>query len=197
MSTREEWLIAAGKLIYDTIISPVAVMEEGHSWAVSCGWPSQRALSKSARRLGECWGATACDDKRTHHIFISPALHEAVDGSGDGVLPTLVHELIHALGTTGHRGAFKRIALKVGLEGKMTATSAGKELSEKLARIAKRLGPYPHTRIDATLERKPQSTRLLKVEAVKCCGYVARVTRVWIEEQGLPKCPHGSRMKEV
>lgn len=139
---REEWLHAAGRIIYRDIIAPVAVLPEGRRWEVSCGFPSKRALSRVRRVTGECWDFKACDGS-THHIFITPLLKEPVDGTGDGVLPNLVHELVHTVTWgAGHKGEFRRVAKAVGLTGKMTATVAGSELCEKLAAVAKQLGPY-------------------------------------------------------
>lgn len=42
--------------------------------------------------------------------------------------------------------------------------------------------------------KKKQGTRLIKLMAASCCGYVVRTTRKWLDEQGLPVCPHGNRM---
>lgn len=197
--TREEWLTKASWLIYKKVIAPVAVVPRGRSWAVSCGWPSSRALAKANRRSGECWDAKSCADGSTYHIFITPLLSEEVQGNGGGVLPTLAHELIHAVAfDAGHKGEFKRVALAIGLEGKMTATFAGSELCEKLAAIAKELGPYPHGSLTPLIRTNKKSTcRFVKVEAVKCCGMICRTTRKWLDQAGLPKCPHGSRMVEV
>ena len=197
---REEWLAQAADLIYTTIISPFAVVKSGEKWAVSCGWPSKGALSASRRRVGECWAAEVAGDKSTRHIFISPVLAELVDGYGDGVLPTLAHELIHVVSATpGHRGEFRRIALAIGLEGKMSASVAGNVLCQKLNAIASQLGPYPHAALDPQAKARTQSTRMLKCEALNCtqCSYVIRTTRVWLTDFGPPKCPHGSLMVEV
>jgi hypothetical protein len=39
--------------------------------------------------------------------------------------------------------------------------------------------------------RKKQVARLIKCECAEC-GYVARVARQWIDDQGAPHCPaHG------
>ena len=198
--TREEWLTAASTFIYDRIISPIAVMKEGEKVAVSCGWPSKGALSASRRRVGECWAAEVCGDKSTRHIFISPVLAELVDGYGDGVLPTLAHELVHVVASTpGHRGEFKRIALAIGLEGKMTASVAGNELCAKLKAIAAQLFPYPHTLLDPQAKQRTHSTPMRNMVAVNCtaCDYTVRTTRKWVDEVGLPRCPHGSEMVEV
>lgn len=198
MSTREQWLTSAGQLIYDTIIAPIAVMKEGERWQVSVGWPSKGALSQSRRRVGECWPAAVCADNSTRHVFISPVLDELVDGYGDGVLPTLIHEMVHLVAhEPGHRGEFRRVALAVGLEGKMASSVAGNELCQKLNAIARQLGPYPHAGLSPVGKQKVQGTRMIKLVAVKCCGYTVRTTKMWLSNIGPPKCTHGSPMEEV
>lgn len=192
----------AAVLIMDGIVGPHgALTANPPKWQVACGWPSRNALSASKRRTGECWPPEACGDGQTYQVFITPLLVEPVQGDGDGVLPTLTHELVHVVaGHPGHRGRFKQIALAVGLTGKMTCTVAGSELAEKLAEIASQLGPYPHAGIEAEGRgRKVQSTRMIKVQATRCtqCAYVARTTRIWLDQFGPPRCPHGSLMEEV
>jgi hypothetical protein len=171
---REDWLTAAGRAILSNIILPVVTASnvvEDKGWVVSCGWPSKRATARTHRRTGECWPADSCADKTTHHIFITPALDDIVTSDGDGVLPTLVHELIHAVVgcKVGHRGVFRRVALAVGLEGKMTSTTAGPELISRLAAMAAmRLGPYPHGALSFVSAHKKDGTRLKKVICVNC-----------------------------
>lgn len=197
---REQYLTQAANMIYWDIINPVAVAPEGQVWSVSCGFPSRNALSNYRRRVGECWPAEASGDGKTRHIFITPLLSELIDGYGDGVLPTLVHELVHVVSTEkGHRGEFRRVALAVGLEGKMTASVAGNVLCQKLGGIINQLGEYPHVSLAAQGRERKQTTRMIKVMATHCteCEYVARTTRVWINEFGPPKCPHGSPMEVV
>lgn len=187
--TREQWLEDATDHLYTDYIGELGRMEKGHSWQISCGWPSTRSQSTANRRLGECWAAEACTDKSTHHIFISPALDSPVE-----VLPVLLHELIHAVcgAGVGHKGPFKRIATAVGLEGKMTSTHAGEELAKRLNVLARTLGPYPHKALTGASSRKKQSTRLLRV-ICNNCGYTCRITALWIAI-GLPTCPCGERM---
>ena len=199
MTTREEWLASAANLIYTQLIAPLATMKAGERYQVSCGFPSTGALSNSRRRVGECWAAESCADGKTRHIFISPLMDELVDGYSDGVLPTLVHELVHTVAAPGHRGEFRRIAMAVGLEGKMTASVAGQELREKLVRLVQPLGPYPHAAIRPRGAARTQRCRFIKVQAVNCtaCDYICRTTRVWLADFGPPKCPHGSPMVEV
>jgi hypothetical protein len=76
----------------------------------------------------ECWSNLASADNTTE-IFICPSQSEPV-----AVLAILLHELVHAaVGLEcGHKGAFKRVALALGLEGKMTATYPGVKLASDL-----------------------------------------------------------------
>lgn len=181
--TREAWLTAG----IDELRSLFG--ESGHAVPsnvrVTCGWPSKSALARKRQRIGECWGAEN-SDARVFEIFISPSL-----ASFKQVIETLAHELVHA--TVGlkakHGAAFKRVALAIGLEGKMTATHAGDKLVSALAGIAEHLGEYPHSELHGmtTGERK-QGTRLLKAECA-VCGYTVRITRKWLDLAGAPLCP--------
>jgi hypothetical protein len=154
---------------------------------VSVGWPARSATSASRRRIGECWSPDCAEDK-THHIFISPCL-----GTAEEALPVLVHELVHAaVGLAcGHKGAFRKVATQLGLQGKMTSTTPGPELVARVNELILELGTYPHAKLDKT-NRPKQSTRMLKL-ACPDCGYSVRTTAKWIEV-GLPRCPCGTGM---
>jgi hypothetical protein len=92
----------------------------------------------------------------------------------------------------GHKGPFRKIAKKMGLEGKMTATHPGAELAEHLNALCVKIGPYPHASLDRS-QAKKQSTRMLKLECAGC-GYTVRTTAKWIEA-GMPTCPCGTEME--
>lgn len=175
IKTREEWLHRATDQLQS--LFPEAIPQV----RIGVGFPSSRAFSKTRRRVGECWRSEASEDK-SHEIFISPLVHDNIE-----VLGILAHELIHAIDNckSGHRGAFKRMATEIGLEGKMTATVVGDALRVRLERIIANLGPYPHAKMDPIIRRK-QSTRLLKLECPSC-GYVIRTTLKWIQ-YGVPTC---------
>lgn len=186
--TREQWLLDAVKLMIPLFkqhgykVPPVRV---------ACGWPSSRALSVKKRVLGECWAAEAAKDK-VSQIFISPYLNDVNDPCG--VLPTLVHEVVHAVvgNKEKHNKVFGKCARAVGLEGKLTATNAGKVLLGHCKEWATKLGEYPHAKLDSLKSpRKKQTTRLVKAECE--CGYNVRVTRKWLEEVGAPICPHNKK----
>ena len=90
----------------------------------SCSWPSKSGLANKKRRIGEAWSAKNSADQSCE-VFISPVLKDPLEVSA-----TLVHELVHcAVGVEeGHKGKFPRLAKAVGLEGKMTATTAGEDV---------------------------------------------------------------------
>ena len=180
--TREEYLNSAANLMAPWF------NDQGHPLPkvrVSVGIPAGGKGGKF-KRIGECWSPLASADATTE-VFICPSQSDAVE-----VLAILVHELVHAaVGLKhGHKGPFKRLAIALGLEGKMTATTAGAELTERLNGIVSQLGSYPHAALNTALSgRKKQSTRMIKL---KChdCGWSCRTTANHIAA-GLPTCHCG------
>ena len=183
-ATREAWLMAGADAMrpwftdHGVSLPPVRM---------SVGFMGGRAGSK-LKAIGQCWDSSASADGHCE-IFIHPSLADPVR-----VLDVLLHELIHtAVGLRcGHKGAFKRIATALGLEGKMTATVAGEALRARLTAIVDALGPLPHASLngDAHSGPKKQATRMIK--ATCDCGYTVRLTRKWIDDVGAPHCPlHG------
>lgn len=200
--TREGWLAAAVEHLRKDFAEAGEPLPPKVN--VSVGWPGGRG--NKANVIGQCWHPSACADKAPA-IFVSPRLSDPVD-----VLAVLVHELVHAAGHQGHRKGFRRLALAVGLTGRMTATVPTEELATYLRGLANRLGPYGHAAIqDRSTVRLPgvpggkdgdpeprmgtpkQTTRMLKLEC-PCCGYTVRTTRKWLE-QGLPRCPSSVRLQ--
>jgi hypothetical protein len=179
-ATREDWLRAAVAQLRPAFLAqarPVPAVQ------VSIGFPSVGALARRRRRIGECWPPQASRDG-LHHLFLSPLIAEPVE-----ILATLVHELVHvAVGTpAGHGPLFRRLALALGLEGRMRETVAGPDLRLRLAGLAAALGAFPHAGLLADPGRRKQGTRLLKI-ACPACGYTARTTAKWAA-LGLPVCP--------
>jgi hypothetical protein len=158
---------------------------------LTCGFPSRQSISAKDRRIGECWASTASKDGH-FEIMISPILDDPMRVTG-----VLAHELIHAaVGLKcGHRGAFRRVALAIGLEGSMPATIEGEQFKRAVAPILEAVGPYPHAElcVGPSSGPKPQRARLIKCE---ChfhtpdgrCGYAAWTTRKWLN-MGPPLCP--------
>lgn len=163
---------------------------------VSCSWPSRGGLGKRRRVLGEAWHHTNSKDDH-YEIFITPNVDDVMR-----MIDILAHECVHiAAGFEhGHRGEFKKLALAIGLEGRMTATVAGDAFKQRVWPLITQLGPYPHGRLGPerpgsddttkTSARRKQSTRLRKA-ICEHCGYTIRLARVWISDD-MPVCPDPS-----
>ena len=187
--TREEWLIeCVHELRHEFDVAGFSLPEKIRA---SCSWPSRGALSVKKTSLGEAWSSENSGDEH-FEIFISPKLFEpAIVGA------TLVHELCHcAVGLKAKHGKkFALCATRMGLEGKMTATTAGETLQCIILRIAEKIGPYPHAELKSFAEVKTQTTRYLKVTCGNC-GCVVRMTKKWIETVGTPVCGCGGEMEQ-
>jgi hypothetical protein len=133
---REAWLTR-----YVVLLRPVfaqAGFPLPRAIQVSIGFPSKGGLRKNGACVGECWE----DEEGVAHIFISPVLEL------DDIGHTLVHELLHAaLPGDGHQGKFPAGMKALGLVGPPSESVAGAELSDRLAELEARLGPYPGTPI--------------------------------------------------
>lgn len=182
MDNREAWLekgIAALRPVFKA---------HGHdvpdNVRATCGFPSRGATSARKRTVGQCWDSAASDGA-VFETLVSPVLADSVE-----VLAVLAHELVHAtVGLkAGHKGAFKRCATDIGLEGKMTATTAGDAFKQSAATIIASIGEYPHKQLNPSVGVKKQSTRLIKCQC-ELCGYTVRVAQTWITEVGAPICP--------
>jgi len=187
--TREEWLLALTDMVRP--LFKEAGAELPARLRVSCGWPSSRGLATptaKSRTIGQCWPTELSNDG-TPEVFVSPYVADSLD-----VAAVLVHELVHVADNckNGHGTPFKRIAVKLGLEGRMTATHAGEALKKRLAAMVEIVGTYPHASLDRS-QLKKQGTRMVKVECPEC-GYVVRTTAKWIET-GLPTCACGAEME--
>lgn len=154
--TREEWLAGAVShlrpLIERAEVEGDLAIKVPRVW-VSVGWP--KGHRGRGRAIGQCWDGTQSTD-RAPHVFISPELAIA-----DVVLATLTHELIHAaLPGAKHRGRFVEVARAVGLVRPWTATTAGPELGAELAKMAGKLGKYPHASLAPLAATQKPGSRL-------------------------------------
>lgn len=186
---REEWLTECIKRLrpdFDRVGSSLP-----EKIRASCSWPSKSGLANKKRRIGEAWSARNSADQSCE-VFISPVLKDPLD-----VAATLVHELVHcAVGVEeGHKGTFPKIAKALGLEGKMTSTTAGEALRTRLKVVTEAIGPYPHAELTHSNAPKTQGCRLLKVHCTQC-ECVVRITRKWLDEVGPPTCGCGAPMAE-
>lgn len=179
--TREDWLngfIEASRAKFESVNAPLPV-----NVRVSVGFTSRGI---KGTRIGECWSDSASEDGH-YEIFIKPTL----DGEAR-ICDVLTHELVHAaVGIeSGHGQAFKRVALALGLVGKMTATTASSDWYAWALPIITELGPMPYGALKGGISssRKKQKTALLKVEC-PVCGFLARVTNKHIEPHSHLNCP--------
>ena len=179
---REQWLTSAATMIFSDLIAPHLHQPPAHPFRVSVGFPS----GKVSKVVAQCWKAEASADS-TNEIFVSPTVSDSIE-----VLASLTHELIHFADNcaSGHRNHFARVARKVGLEGHLTATTAGETLSAQLNYYVELLGQIPHAILDPTLSgAKKQPTRMIKLECC-ACSFTCRATRSQIETLSTSKlCP--------
>jgi hypothetical protein len=156
-------------------------------YKVSCGFPSKGGLANYKRTLGQCFSPKSSEGGNCE-IFINPCVADSLEAGA-----ILVHELVHAaVGTEhGHRKDFRHLAVAVGLEGKMTVSTASTKLKDKLSEIFIGVGQYPHAPITHH-DLNKDGTRLLKVICPNC-GYKIRTTHYWIQ-RGLPTCCCGAGM---
>lgn len=177
-TTREAYLSEAVQLILDEKIMPcaeaLALNLPKPPVRVSVGFP-KHTRSKSV--IAQCFVRRVSTDG-FNEIFVTPELDDPIE-----VLDAVVHECVHAYDDcdSGHKGTFARLARKVGLEGKLTATHAGAELRGYLQSLVDLLGDYPHHRMDVDIAHKKGGTRMLKIECSEC-GFVARTSQKWIDE---------------
>ena len=192
-TNRENWLEAAVKLIGFHFTKMGFTIPEVK---VSTGFPSSGGLGKTKRILGQCWAHSASSDGKCQ-IFISPTIENIVDDPA--VLPVLVHELCHAVAglDAKHGPEFKRVAVGVGLAGKMTSTVPGEELKPTIGKWMLELDEYPHAKLDPKQSPvKKQTTRMVKCTCqLEECGFTVRTTRKWLDDVGSPHCPRHGQMK--
>ena len=172
--TREQWLVLGMQELTSKVFQ-VENIEVPTDIKVSCGFPLTGGKNSRKQTIGNCFSRSASENK-INEIFISPVLSES-----ERVLDVLSHEMIHAIDDcqSGHKGAFRKMAKAIGLEGKMTSTSAGEKLTEKLKEIISRIGNYPHGEVSTNVAKK-QTTRNIKV-ACDNCGFSYRTSRKNIE----------------
>jgi hypothetical protein len=182
--TREAWLIDAINLFRSELFKQHGLKIP--DVRVSMGLPHGR---NSKKIIGQCWNSKSSVDKKIS-IFITPTIDDSAL-----ILSTLAHELIHAHldNKHGHKAPFKRIALTIGLEGKMTATTAGPELKAYIKKMISKFGDIPHARLNLNARpSKKQTTRMIKMEC-EDCGYIVRTAFKHIQEKGAVICPCNSK----
>ncbi len=185
--TREEYLLKAVDHIHEQVFKP-----KGYKIPkvkATTGFPKGQA----EKVLGQFWNPNASDDK-VGSIFMNPTVSDT-----EKVLGILTHELVHAcVGTDeGHGPVFKKCALAIGLEGQMRSCLPGKNLNVVLKNITKKIGSYPHARLNLTKGPvKKQTTRMIKMYCNEC-EYKCRASATAIRENGPVICPCNNESMEI
>lgn len=169
-------------------------------------------VDAKVKAIGQCHYDYKVNEKNVKgqfltNIFISPKLDDALE-----VAEVILHELIHTMTKGhGHKGGFRWISEACGLAFSPNGkghTYALPELTEKLKKIVKQAGKYPHQKWVPNRSYKKQTTRMFKlvslnvmVEPVEGFGlnsyqpkpYVGRFSRTALSA-GFPKDPKGGSM---
>ena len=174
ITVRETWLNAMARELKRVVFKPAGIDLNLTKVKISVGYPPKGGASKNSKTIGVCF-SRACSDANVNEIFINPCLDKTQVTRVAGVL---VHELIHAVeDCKGHGPSFRKMALACGLTGRMTATTETAELGETIKKIEKKIGKYPHKKLDYEIDRKKQSTRMIKVICPNCQTYHVRMSR--------------------
>ncbi len=175
---REAWFNAAVVMLEQQLFKPAGY--ELPRFRIGVGWP----VGNRMKAGGECFDVDISADK-TYEIFISPKSFEPLV-----ILGTITHELCHTLAgvKAAHKKPFIEVMRAVGMLAPFTQSIVSDDLRPVLDRIVTKLGPYPHAALGIKAKGEHKGSRLLKVQCPGC-GYVARVTRKWLEEVGPPICP--------
>lgn len=135
---------------------------------------------------GQCFPKTWTQDESTYMLVV-PTIEDPVK-----VLAILVHEMVHALGIMNHGKDFKRVATKLGLEGKMKATVPGEALAKELTKLAEELGPYPHQALipPPKPEKEGEGRKVrVKLRSPDDADLIVEMTPKRFAEYGAPICP--------
>jgi predicted SprT family Zn-dependent metalloprotease len=158
---------------------------------VSCSFIQGSRGSKLKNAIGVHYNPSVSADG-FHEMMIQPSISDSVQAVG-----VLIHEMVHSIQThlyhdkngflnvKPHGKEFRKIAIAVGLQGKMTATTESPELKVIIQKWIDELGEYPHAKMTLNDSRKKQSTRLLKLECTHC-GFICRASNGAINNFGVP-----------
>lgn len=191
---REDWLTRCAVIIDEELFRPSGyTVPRKIRYSVSL--PSRNAMSKSRTTIGQCWSASVSEDGH-NEIFITPLMDDVRQ-----VVATVIHEMVHAVVglNEGHNKVFKRCALDVGLEGKMTATTLSDTTWKFIEESIARLGVYPHGKMTPVSNKKKQTTRMVKVECLNGCDFHYRQSRKMMEtaEAECPICSAAMGVKNA
>ena len=171
------------------------VADSMKSWFVDLGFPLpafsiKTGFPSAGMRSPNITDSWIQEDDGSYAIFVRPDRADAAEVAG-----ALAFQLcrIAAGERDVHGYLFRHLAISIGLRGAKTETTPGTLFKEMIKPTLKEVGPLSSPGIFPTNKDKKtkQTTRLLKVSCREC-GYVARVSRKWLDAVGPPHCPdHG------
>ena len=205
--TREEWLEDAAQIMGTWLNEHITVKDikehnanrvyEKHTLrrfklsncAFRCGITSAR---KDYRMTHTTVGQIHYDfstDNGKNEIVISNRLNGSkTKAESSYVGHILLHEMIHSCTVHhGHKGQFKRLALLVGMTGKMTSTESGEDLDARIIKeVVNPLGKFPHKAVTNVTERK--GSRMKKIVCTRC-DLIMRGSRTVVGKVEGANCP--------
>ena len=168
-TTREDWLNKAALLIRAELIDTRT--------ALSTDRPIRISLSPMAsKNLGACYPSSRSPVDHANEITITMHSNDSVL-----ILSTLAHGLIHAYDdcVNKHGPVFRAAAIAIGLEGKMTATTAGAELTATLSEYVELLGEIPHFALTHIPKDKGRNGNKLVCHD---CDFKANTSAKWAQQ---------------
>lgn len=184
--TCEEWLREASERLHTEVFTPVYVQAFETDAPAMPDFRISRGFPRGSRKaIGQCWSTTASTDGHTE-MFISPVLSCANQEDATHLLQVVAHEMVHMLvgPEHGHKAPFARVARAIGLEGKLTATTAGEAFKGMVEPMLADMPAYPAAAMSPMdLDKKKQKTYLLKVTCTdEECGTVLRLTQKVVDK---------------
>ena len=165
-TTREDWLNKAALLIRAELIDTRT--------SLTTDRPIRISLSPMAsKNLGACYPSSRSPADHANEITITMHSNDSIL-----ILATLAHELVHAYDDCVHKHGpvFRAAAIAIGLEGRMTATTAGAELTDTLSEYVELLGEIPHYALTHVAKDKGRNGNKIECHA---CGFKANTSAKW------------------
>jgi len=196
--TREHWLSSAISLIRP-FFKEATGEDLPDKLRVSCGWPSKGGLSTSRPIFSQTFPPEASVGGNVE-IFISPKLSSPVKDDGQGVLPSLLHECLHAVLGPEHDERFKSLSKALGFVGRSLHPPAVNDATKAiLERMAVVLNEYPHARVEPPAKEASDTKKSSNRQHKIYCDRVDLHTppKVYILRgsneclaMGIPNCPN-------
>lgn len=187
IGTRDQWLkstVSAMSSWYEDLGFPLPEIE------VQTGFPSS---GQRGQNVAESW---SLDNGESYVVVVRPDVADPLR-----IAAAVAHQLCFvAVGQKDQHGhLFRHVAISIGLRGTKAERTPGEVFKELVRPILEDLGPLPSSIPEPAAPKgsSKQTTRMIKVSCNEC-GYVARVSRKWIEDVGPPLCPlHGAMTPEL